>query len=215
MSIPWGDIIAGGASIGGSLLGASGASSANRANRDMMFAQLQWADAMRRSYHQDNVWSLKKAGLNPVLSAQYGGNSTPIGGSGNAMINEWQGMGERATALGHLIADRKKIGSEVQINKQLEKKVEAEAKIAKNTAKINKMETDYLLKYPFMRKFKLISDNLYQGLPQDIVRGLGGYGLIKSAKSLMNRSKQKQAEVWGKGEPPTKQHKLKRKGNVE
>jgi len=68
--------IAGGASllgsVGSSVFGASQASK-----------QMDFQERMSSSAHQREVEDLRKAGLNPILSAKLGGSSTPPGAQGN------------------------------------------------------------------------------------------------------------------------------------
>jgi len=64
-------IVAGGALIGGER--------ANRANAASAREQMAFQAEMSGSAHQREVSDLKAAGLNPILSAKYGGASTPSG----------------------------------------------------------------------------------------------------------------------------------------
>ena len=51
----------------------------NRANRDIANAQMGFQERMRSTSHQAEVEDLKRAGLNPILSAGGAGAGTPAG----------------------------------------------------------------------------------------------------------------------------------------
>jgi len=71
------------ATIGSSLIGAGaglfGAKKQNSANRQISQDQMDFQERMSNTSHQREVNDLRKAGLNPILSAKYGGSSTPSG----------------------------------------------------------------------------------------------------------------------------------------
>lgn len=68
-----------GAVIGG-LFGMAGQSSANRQNRRIAREQMAFQERMSNTAHQREVADLRKAGLNPILSANKGASS-PAGAS--------------------------------------------------------------------------------------------------------------------------------------
>lgn len=58
-----------------------GGERANSTARDISDKQMEFQKEMRETQHQTAVEDLKKAGLNPILSATYGGAGTPMGSS--------------------------------------------------------------------------------------------------------------------------------------
>lgn len=82
MGFDWGRMI-GGVASGGSglvsgLLSYKSASDANKINQSLTNEQRIWEQDMANSAHQREVEDLRKAGLNPILSAGGSGAVTPI-----------------------------------------------------------------------------------------------------------------------------------------
>lgn len=95
----------------GSIFGAKmGADAAE----DNMQAQIQWQREQLQNKHQWEVEDLKKAGLNPVLSA--GGSSSAASVSPSAITNPLSGLASSAAELGKLKSEIKK--NEADISNQ-------------------------------------------------------------------------------------------------
>lgn len=92
-----------GAAVVGGVFGMSGQRSANKANLQIARDQMAFQERMSNTAHQREVEDLRKAGLNPLLSAGGSGASTPSGAS-VTMGNELSGF---ARAPETIIALRK------------------------------------------------------------------------------------------------------------
>lgn len=79
-----GAVISAGASLAGGL-------AQNAANKKVSDNQMAFQERMSSTAHQREVADLKAAGLNPILSARFGGSSTPSG-SGVPMQNAAAGI---------------------------------------------------------------------------------------------------------------------------
>lgn len=91
-------LMSGGLALGGGAVSAMGS---DKANRDMMkFNARQaalnrsWMEKMSNSAHQREIKDLRKAGLNPILSA--GGQGASVGSSSAASVGHLANVGEAA-----------------------------------------------------------------------------------------------------------------------
>lgn len=109
-SVTGGDIL----SAGVSLLGGWSANQTTAASADR---QMRFQERMSNTAHQREIADLRAAGLNPILSAKYGGSSTPNGAMFNAMDI---GTPSVNSALAHKrnVAEVEKMAADVGLTKE-------------------------------------------------------------------------------------------------
>lgn len=139
--------------LAGTIFGATSQSSGqrdvNRANIDLAQTQMAFQERMSNSAHQREVEDLRLAGLNPILSAKYGGASSPPGASAT-MVNPNSNRLEGSVNAARMI-------SELKLTKASIAKVAAEASVAQSSAKIAAQDADILVS-PFGRIMKYIKE---------------------------------------------------------
>ena len=108
-------------SIGAALIGAASAKSTNKAAAQQAETSRLFTKEQLQNRHQWEVEDLRKAGLNPVLSANSG---AAVGGSAQApVINPADGMAKAVEAaasaltLKRMQAEVEKVNSETKLNK--------------------------------------------------------------------------------------------------
>lgn len=95
----WSALGAVGSSLLGGIFGSSGARKQNKAQIQMSREQMDFQERMSNTAHQREMEDLRKAGLNPILSAKLGGASSPGGAMPN-IVNEMAPMQNAAQSMG-------------------------------------------------------------------------------------------------------------------
>lgn len=121
MGLDWGSI---GAIVGnptgvlaniGAVANYMGQKETNQMNRDIMEGNKSWQEYMSNTAHQREVNDLREAGLNPILSANKGGASTPSPGA--AVMENALGAGVNSAMDGlRLSQQMKATDSQVALN---------------------------------------------------------------------------------------------------
>lgn len=154
---------------GGPALDFLGGERQNSANADIASAQMAFQERMSSTAHQREVADLRKAGLNPILSAKYGGASTPSG-AGIPAVNSLSPAVSTALQSKRLSADLENIDADTKkkileghtqhsadlLNRQLIEKAKADAEASSASAKKLKADTQLVLQE--LPKAKNIAD---------------------------------------------------------
>ena len=119
--------------IGGFISG-GGQYAANRETERSTAKQMAFQERMSNTAHRRQMRDLKKAGINPMLSARLGGASSPAGSSyqaGNIGASAVEGYGKVSSAK-QAQAQTKQIEAQTGVTKQQEKKLVQEIKQMKD-----------------------------------------------------------------------------------
>lgn len=123
----------------GGLLGFAGQQSANRANAAAAQEQRDWEERMSNTAHVREVADLKAAGLNPMLSANHGGASTPSGAS-YTVQNPWAEAGNMVSNItsARKLEEVEKTLAANTIKKSDADIIESKSRIALNASQVAK-----------------------------------------------------------------------------
>lgn len=157
-------------------------------------SQMQFQKYMSDTAHQREVRDLKLAGLNPILSAKYGGASTPAGAG--YQVPDLGGAVSSAPALKKMYAELQQIQKttdntmqDTDLKNEQEKKVQDEREYIK--AQTNQTNAQIPIAEANQVKAKAEAA-LYEGALGVIIRAAEKFGInAGSAKSLIPKGKNK------------------------
>lgn len=139
--------------LAGTVFGATSQSAGQRdvnaMNLSIAREQMAFQERMSNTAHQREVADLRAAGLNPVLSARYGGASTPSG-SQTTFVNPNANRLEASVNAARMIA-------ELRLRRHEVDKVAAEARSAQASAKLIEQDADIMVS-PFGRVMKYVNE---------------------------------------------------------
>ena len=177
MAFNWGTLLGAGISAVGSFLGGE---RANRSQTALAREQMAFQERMSSTAHQRAVKDLRAAGLNPILSARYGGASTPPG----AMPTIRDSLGD-ATRSGVSTA------LAAEMNRATVAKIKAEAqKVAQDTRTSKAHE-----KLLGSQRYKTDQEGtaVFQTLPYNIPRAEMGIKVQQAQEALIKENTRKAA----------------------
>ena len=129
--------------VAGGLLSNAGQREANAASQASSREQMDFQERMSNTAHQREVADLKAAGLNPMLSANHGGASSPSGAAYTAQ-NPWAESGNMVSNInsGRKLQEVDKVLAANTVKKTEQDIIEGKSRIALNTSQVAKQNEE-------------------------------------------------------------------------
>lgn len=171
--------------VAGNAFSAKAQSDANKATAHEADINRQWETEMSNTAHQREIEDLKKSGLNPILSARYGGSSTPVGTSPQiqSVAKDFKSIGQDVAGVSTAVLNVESVKTQrsiQQVNEAQSAKLKAETLKTISEADISKVYAD-IRKSGFGKVLEGVDQTVSSArgvtsLVGDILKMLSGFG---------------------------------------